>query len=39
MCGRPAIPDKVSDTSDERAKGEVDIANDVKWETVISEDN
>lgn len=39
MCSCSAITDKVSDTSDERTKGEVDIANDVKWKTVISEND
>lgn len=39
MCGCPAVSDKVSDAGDERAKGEIDIANDVKRKTVISEDN
>lgn len=39
MRGCPAVSDKVSDTGDERAKCEVNIANDVKRKAVISEDN
>lgn len=39
MSGCPAVSDKVSDAGDERAKCEVNIANDVKRKAVISEDN
>lgn len=39
MRGCPAVSDKVSDAGDERAKREVNIANDVKWKPVIPEDN
>lgn len=39
MCCCPAVTDEVSDAGDERAKGEVDIANDVERKAIVSEDD
>lgn len=39
VSGRSSVANKVADSSDERAEGDVDIADDVERETVPREDN